>query len=123
MHRFLTIALFSLAGIAASPASEPAPIHWHGIWMNGLNVLWIVAGPTEAVAVEGAAYRQTGVKSYLDTQVDFDAIPMGDKLLLAKADGTGCAIELSYVGQQIAAHENGKCGPESVSFDGTYTRQ
>jgi hypothetical protein len=123
MRRFLTIFVFYLLGVAVAPAAEATPVHWHGIWMNGLNVLWIVAGPTEAFAVAAAAYHRLGPKSYLDAQVEFDAIPAGNKLLLALGSRAGCTIELSYIDQHIVARDNGKCAGERVTFNGTYTRQ
>ena len=119
MRRFLLMSTLCLC-TAAATASETDPINWHGIWMNGHNVLWIVAGPTEAVAVAGAAYHQLGPNSYLDSEVNFRAVPMGDKLLLASAD---CQIELSYADHQIAAREMGHCAVDQVSFAGTYSRQ
>ncbi len=121
MRRLLPIALLCLAGVSATPASQPDEPHWHGIWMNGFNVFQIATGPGETVQVAAAAYRQLGAKSYLDTEAAFIATPMGATMNLSSA--SGCSIDLSYVGQQITAHENGKCGPETVSFDGTYSRQ
>jgi hypothetical protein len=126
MRRFLPIAiLFAGAAVAAaaSASDSPADFRWHGIWMDGQNVLWIVAGPTEEVAVAGAAYHQLGVESYLDSLIHFKATPDGDKMVLAAADASGCSIELSLTDGSISAHELNKCSSLGVSFDGTYTRQ
>jgi hypothetical protein len=126
MRRFLPIALLfagALAAAAASASDRPADMRWHGIWMDGQNVLWIVAGPTEEVAVAGAAYHRLGVESYLDSLIHFKATPEGDTLMLAATDAAGCAIELSLANGAITAHEVSACSSIGVSFDGTYTRQ
>lgn len=127
MRRFLPIALLfagAMAAAAAASASDrPADMRWHGIWMDGQNVLWIVAGPTEEVAVAGAAYHRLGIESYLDSLIHFKATPMGDRLELASVEKTGCSIELSLVDGTIAAHEVTACSTLGVSFDGTYIRQ
>lgn len=121
MRRFLPIVLICLVGVSATPASQPDPPHWHGIWMNGFNVLQIATGPGETVQVVAAAYRQLGAMSYLDAQAAFIATPVGATMNLSSA--SGCSIDLSYVDQQIAAHDNGKCAPDTVTFNGTYARQ
>lgn len=119
MRRLLVAALACLS--AAAPAVAVEPTNWHGIWMNGYNVVWIATGPGESVQVAAAAYHVLGPERYLDSQVAFTAIPSGDSIALA--DANGCAIELTYAGEQISAQDNGKCARDLVSFDGTYDRQ
>jgi hypothetical protein len=126
MRRFLPIAvLFAGAAVAAvASAADSAPdFRWHGIWMDGQNVLWIVAGPTPEVSVAGAAYHRLGIESYLDSLIHFRATPVGDKLELSSMDSSGCSIELSLSGDSLAAQELSTCSTLGVKFDGTYARQ
>ncbi len=121
MRRFLPVILLCLIGVSATPASQPDQPRWHGIWMDGFNVLQIATGPGETVQVVAAAYHQLGPVSYLDAQAAFIATPMGSTMNLASP--SGCTIALNFADQHVTAHDNGKCGPEAVSFDGTYARQ
>jgi hypothetical protein len=121
MRRFLPVVLLCLAGVTATPASQPDQPRWHGIWMDGFNVFQIATGPGETVQVVGAAYRQIAARSYLDAQDAFIATPMGATMNLSSA--SGCVIDLSYADQGITAKDNGKCASSDVSFNGTYSRQ
>lgn len=123
MRRFLATALICLCAAPTASSAATEAHNWHGIWMNGLNVVWIATGPTDHVQVAAAAYYMLGPQRYLDAQVTFMAVPDGDSITLSPATADGCAIELTYVGDQIAAHDNGRCTHDRVTFDGTYDRQ
>ena len=83
--------------------------------------LWTGSSVHEVAQVVAAAYHQLGPVSYLDAQAAFIATPMGSTMNLASP--SGCTIALNFADQHVTAHDNGKCGPEAVSFDGTYARQ
>jgi hypothetical protein len=119
----LVLALPAATRLALVTAPDVATLStddWLGVWRDGQNVVWISLNPDDLVTVVGAAYSNDPVGKVGHASVQFETLPMGNRISLV-AESDPCSADFLNFGGQLIVRDNGQCG--GARLNGVYTHQ